>query len=219
MTISAAEDALFQEWSKGRGDFVPDGVVNETAYVASDFRVLLVLKEVNAPGRGGWDLREFLRDFDRSQTWNVVTRWLRAIRALPDELTWSELKTVTKADRISALDSIAAMNLKKHPGGHTSKPVEIAEASARDADFIRRQFDLYSPDLVICCGSAVANGLTDSRYPDGDPPWQSTSRGVRFYEHLEGKHTIAYAHPAARVADSILHFALIDAIKEIRTTV
>ncbi len=215
MSIALEEQKLFDEWSVGRHDFVRDGVVDPGAFGSSAPRILFVLKEVNDPGGGGWDLREFLREGARSQTWNVGTWWVRSIRALPGQIPWSSLDEISEDDRVKELRSIAAMNLKKSPGGHTSDSAEIEDASRRDAELIRRQFELYEPDLAICCGSAVSDGLERARYAGAQPDWKATTRGVWFYQHAPGARVISFSHPEARVAQNILHYSLVDAVQEI----
>ena len=58
MTIVAKEDFLFRSWRKDRPGFVKDGVVSEQDYLASSPSIVFILKEVNDPGCGGWDLRK-----------------------------------------------------------------------------------------------------------------------------------------------------------------
>lgn len=48
-----------------------------------------------------------------------------------------------------------------------------------------------------------------------EPDWQTTKRGVEYHEFKAGKYIIRYAHPEARVADSLLYYGLIDAVQEI----
>ena len=49
--------------------------------MASSPSIVFILKEVNDPDGGGWDLRQFLRNNgDRPQTWNNVARWVHGIR-------------------------------------------------------------------------------------------------------------------------------------------
>ena len=43
-----------------------------------------------------------------------------------------------------------------------------------------------------------------------------TTRGVQYYEYEKGKFFIKYAHPEARVADNLLYYGLIDAVKELK---
>ena len=119
------EEALFRLWQASlpqdeQESFVSDGIVDPTAYNRSSPKILFLLKEVNDTGGGGWCLREYLRKGGRSETWGVVARWLRALRKLPVELRWDQIKDVTEAQRCEELESIAAINLKKIPGGHTT---------------------------------------------------------------------------------------------------
>ena len=67
MTIRAKEDSLFQSWRTSRPAFAADGVVSEQDYHASSPSIVVILKEVNDPDGGNWDLRQFLRDGGRSQ--------------------------------------------------------------------------------------------------------------------------------------------------------
>jgi hypothetical protein len=214
--IRALEDVLFAEWRRNRPGFVADGAVDETAYLASSPRLLFVLKEVNDPHGGDWDLREFLLDGGRAQTWNNVTRWIDGIRSLPDDIPWNAVAEITDGRRQRTLRSIVAMNLKKSPGGHTTDPAALSNAAAADAALINRQFALYEPDLVICCGADTSNifdGLVDL---GGEPRWKATRRGIRYREFQERRFVVSFAHPEARVGDCLLYYGLVDAIREIR---
>ena len=46
--------------------------------------------------------------------------------------------------------------------------------------------------------------------------WRQTSRGVDYAEFKPGKYFISYVHPEARVADNLLYYGLIDAVREIK---
>lgn len=213
MGIQAQEDALFHEWRTARPGLVADGVADEEAYSSSRRRVLFVLKEVNDPGGGDWDLRQFMRDGGRPDTWDNITRWVEGLRNLSADILWKDLERVDAERRTRALRSIAAMNLKKIPGSHTSNPNDVALAAAQDRAFINRQIRLYQADLIICCG--VSGPFHSHIEFDTSPEWKRTARGVEYHEFAPGKYVIAYAHPEARVADHLLHYGLIDAVREI----
>ncbi len=220
MTIPEAEDALFTEWRKSRPDLVADGVADENLYLGSQTRLLFVLKEVNSDGKGGWDLREYMRNGGRSQTWNNITRWTEGIRAAcagEPEISWDALASIDAGRRKAALCSIAAINLKKSPGGHTTNVLALRDAAAQDNMLIAAQFALYEADFVICCGNHVTDALDCHVKCMGDAAWESTSRGIDYREYRPGKFVVAYAHPEARVADNLLYFGLTDAIREIRS--
>ena len=88
--LNERENALFEEWEHNLGQqgesFVRDGAVCGETYQSTTPRLLFLLKEVNDPEGGNWDLREFLREGGQGPTWNNVTRWTRGILALPELL-------------------------------------------------------------------------------------------------------------------------------------
>jgi hypothetical protein len=215
MQLLEQEEELFTRWRAQVPGFVADGAVDPMAYAQSKPRILLLLKEVNDPGGGGWCLRAFLRQGGRAETWDSVARWLYAIRRLPHEVPWEELREVTNEMRCEHLRSIAAVNLKKIPGGHTTVARLFRLAAQQHAEYLRQQFAIYKAEIVICCGSAVKNAFDEFIKADGAPPWQRTSRGVEFIEYADGKMVIGYSHPEARVAPNLIHYGLVDAIREI----
>jgi hypothetical protein len=218
--MHAREDKLFGHWraslpeSQRRG-FVSDGAVDPVAYDRSALKILLLLKEVNDPDGGGWCLRKFLADGGRSETWSTVTRWLHAIRNLQVEVPWDELENVTKAQRCEELRSIAAMNLKKIPGYHSTQVGTWWQVVERDRGYIRQQFALYEADLVVCCGSTVTAAFNAYIKAENAPEWQRTSRGVEYLEYGNRKYVVAYSHPEARIALNLIHYGLVDAVREI----
>tara|TARA_R110001583_G_scaffold189924_1_gene353722 strand:+ start:466 stop:1128 length:663 start_codon:yes stop_codon:yes gene_type:complete len=212
MGITEQEQTLFNEWSVNREDFVVDGVVSETDYLNSKVKLCFVLKEVNDEGGGGWDLREFIRNGARSQTWNNITRWVQCIQKKDEDVDWRLLGEITEADRINFLKSICAMNLKKSPGGHTTVRASFDTVVAEDKIFIKNQYDLYNPDITVCCGTGWDLRNVLDLY-DGEV--FETTRGIKWFKNHQNNPVIMFAHPAARVQDSLLVYGLIDAIREI----
>ena len=217
--VAEEEDRLFEDWASGHKSFARDGIVDADEHASSPVKLLFVLKEVNDPGGGGWDLRQFLRNGGRESTWNRVTRWVEGIQRLPCIVPWSELSLQVDNDRRKrALRKIAAVNLKKEPGGGEADDDKVREAAQRDRKFISAQLSLYAPDYVICCGKIVADLLVGAEsigvYPLNNNEWMSTRRGVR-YRTVDGTPHIAYYHPQARIAGNIIHYGLIDAVAEL----
>ena len=56
--VTEREDELFGRWSASRKGLIRDGVVDERAYLASNPRIMLVLKDVNDKKNDGWDLQK-----------------------------------------------------------------------------------------------------------------------------------------------------------------
>jgi hypothetical protein len=216
MEISARENKLFAQWELRRRDLVRDGVVDEAAFSKSRPKVLFLLKEVNSPGHGGWDLREFIRrDAGQPQTWDLVTRWVLGIKNIKNDAAWAELETITPQQRREALVSVVLMNLKKTPGGQTSNDAELKRVAREDSDLLKQQYRLYDPDLVVCCGSIVAELFEEVIQEPPSGPWASTKRGIRYKQLGSGKYVVGFSHPEARVDHSLLYYGLVDAVREI----
>ncbi len=214
MGIKDMENSLFEEWAKNRSGFVKDGVVDEDAYLKSSPKLVFILKEVNDPDGGGWDLRKYIRNGARPQTWNNITRWTYGIQNIKKDISWSELQQITEEQRKSTLKSICVINLKKSPGGSTTDNDILAKEAREDKIFLKRQFSLYNPDLVICCGKGVSEIFCELMdLPPGE--WKMTKRGIRYYEYTKKKYVVEFFHPQARVASHLLYYSLIDAIREI----
>jgi hypothetical protein len=86
----------------------------------------------------------------------------------------------------------------------------------RDAEHLREQFNLYSADLVICCGSTVADAFDACIKPGTIEPLRSTARGVKYLEYAPRRFVIRYSHQEARVAANLLYYGLVDAVRELR---
>jgi hypothetical protein len=221
--IISTEKLLFNEWSKKRGKLSPDGVIDEQSYLESKPKLLFLLKEVNSDS--GFDLKQFVKDGGRSQTWDNIARWIYGIRSLDKEFEWKDLEEInTNKQRQGLFKSICVMNLKKSPGGHTTHNNELWRIASEDKEFLNRQFKIYfenpltRPELIIACGSATSNTFNELiNVPDASD-WKMTSRGIWYYEYDNRKDFfIQYAHPEARVQDNLLYYGLIDAVKELTT--
>ena len=224
MTVATREDALFSEWSAGRKNFNPDGMVNESRFNAAPIKLIYLLKDVNAPKGSGFDLRDFLRKGGRAHTWNNVTRWTEGIFRLREGETavpWEALESVDESRRTNALNQICAMNLKKAAGGHTTDLEQLSGAARDDSTYLRKQLALYDADFTICCGSAVTAAVQHHQVlgmPMEDRQWRRTTRGIWYISTEQHGHVIAYSHPAARISSNLLLYGLLDAVEEILAT-
>ena len=214
MTIVAEEESLFQSWRENGPGFVDDGVVSEQDYRASSPSIVFILKEVNDPDGGGWDLRQFLREEGgRPQTWNNVARWVDGIRNRGQGDDWpKQYGKISEEFRVKVLRSICVINLKKSPGTHTTEIASLTKVAKEDAPRIQSQYAIYDPDLTICGGTGDLF-RTVVRHEHLD--WRQTRRGIWWYQRAPEKIVIAYPHPEARVQASLLHYGLIDAVNEL----
>ena len=221
MGIEEKEEDLFGRW-RMKDDptaFVKDGVVCEEEYLSAQPKIVLVLKEVNdRRDGGGWDLRRFVFEARRPQTWNNVARWVHGIgevwqkRVVPGWKEYGEAKAVEEL-RKSVLKRICVMNLKKWPGGSATNAEELEAAVKRDGDFVRQQYQLYDADITICGGTGEKfKAVID---PGKKNDWKRTSRGIWYFENAMGKPVFAYAHPEVRVQDCLVVYGLLDAVREV----
>lgn len=218
MSITEKEDALFAQWRTHRPRLVADGVVSEADYLRAMPRICVVLKEVNDPDGGAWDLRRYLaEEGGRAATWSNVARWVHAIRLLQqgEEWSWAQYEQVDADFRRAQLQSICAFNLKKSPGMHTCDAGQLAQEAQLDRHFIQAQYALYDPDITLCCGTGDLFMEVAGLPPQ---PWQRTRRGIWWLATAPGKYVLHHPHPAARVGAHLLLYGLVDALREIRAS-
>lgn len=216
MSIKSREKKIFEEYKKIFPNIISDGVVDENLFLNARYKIVYILKEVNSEG-DPWDLCKFLYDEGgRYQTWDNIARWTKGILNWETELNWSTLndynKDHNKERRLKYLKKIAAINLKKTQGGHTSSNKEIRKESPKYKDIIKQQIALYKPDFIICCGTY--NTFVDIYYEDVAIEPKETKRGVEYF-YDQDCIIINFSHPEARVNDAYLYYALIDAVREI----
>jgi hypothetical protein len=89
MGITEKENELFIKWSADRPGFIMDGVPDESAYQASEPKIMFVMKEVEELGGGTGDHREFLRRGASPQPWNNIVRWVIGLRQLDEDIAWN----------------------------------------------------------------------------------------------------------------------------------
>jgi uracil-DNA glycosylase len=123
------------------------------------------------------------------------------------------LASIDEPQRKEVLKSICTVNVKKTPGAGTAGENELDHIADEDERFLKKQFALYSPDLVICCGQVPAN--VHYRCQDANALWQVTSRGQKYWLSSTGTAVIQFFHPQARKSKRNLYGQLIDAAKEI----
>ena len=208
--IVKMEEEFLSEWGKNIPGFTKDGIVNPEEYFSAPIKIMILLKEVN--GEVG-DLRGFLREGGRAQTWDNVARWVEGILNLDKDFVWKDLEQNNEIRRKTMLNKICAVNVKKTPGGYAADSKNIKKAAKENAKRLKEQIDLYSPDLIICGGTDYC--YFDGISSDQNIKWEMTSRGIWYVREDSGRIIISFSHPEARVKKCVLYYGLIDAIKEI----
>lgn len=199
--IKEKEQALFEQWKNERNypTFMSDGLFDEETWNKQDLKILYVLKEADWED-GNRDLCEYLLSEVSStywKTWNNIVRWTQAIREGGEYQ-----KTVSKADKTDCLKTIAFLNIKKIGGGATANDEEIRAYGKRDAEYIKRQIELYQPDIIVCCGSGNgknADILYYNVFPDQVSKWQTPILSYNYFLCSLGSKTmipvLSFRHP------------------------
>lgn len=202
MSIKDAENELFNQLKinnpTNNPTIVTDGIVDEKEYLDSKYKILYVMKEVNSDQNDKWSLTEFLSNGARSQTRDNIARWTEGILNLEKNLAWEYLSRDNDIRRDIYLKKIASINLKKTAGKHTSIAREIDMTARNNKDIIKKQVDIYQPDIIICCGTS---GLFAKYCLESGLTWQMTSRGIE-YMILDNTIIVSFSHHEARVADT-----------------
>lgn len=210
------EKLLFDEWKKDKVNFIEDGLVNEQEYSNSKKKVLYILKEVNGGKNVNkkWSLLAFLKKGGRSQTWNNISIWQFGIQTIKQSHKWSDLvKLKNKKFRISQLESIAAINLKKEPGGNTAKMNIIWDYAWNDRELLKRQIKIYNPDIIVCCG--VGEIVKKFELVEKFNNWEMSKYGIEYFKTKDNKIIINYCHPEARIDSNYKYFPLIFTLQDI----
>lgn len=150
MTNTDKLNRLFKIWSKGcNGNFAKDGIVSERNWpdgTINNKKILFIMKETNNCKE---DIRELI--YNDPSGWNILGYWSYALQhtlkgSIPSfEAAQEHYKNYIKM--------IAALNLKKRPGGKTSKIEEIQSAAEEDKEFILKEIAIIDPQIVVCCGT------------------------------------------------------------------
>lgn len=149
LNLNKEENKLFDEWKTKHKEFVPDGLVNVNSYVFARPKITVILKEVNA--KNSFDLMSFVRKgAEGGKTWNNISRWIANILYDKD---YDEVDYMGEKERKKYLAPISVINLKKTPGGGTANNSEIDKFAKADREFIKKQLEIYDPDIIICGGT------------------------------------------------------------------
>ena len=217
MSIREREDELFDRWQRECPGLMRDGVVDEAAYLASQPKILFVLKEGNAQGELGLDLREIIADNQRDPTWSPIARWVYGIRNRENDISWAKLCAGDSGFRGKQTRTIVAVNLNKIPGSTRADWRTVRENALQYRRYLCEQFALYAPDLTICCGGDQLADLYWEIVGDQTTTtvkWERTTRGIWFLRAPMCGCLLDYVHPEIYCPDHLIHYPLIAAVRE-----
>ena len=154
-------DKLFEEWKKTdsqefRSDshfaFSKDGIICSDEYGKNNPKLLFIAKEPNAGGVYNSDIfwiKNFLTD--KSQKKSLFSNRI---------VMMSNCYYNTDLG-YDVLRKISYMNLKKTAGSSQCNYNDLNNYCANEErrKFIKREIEILSPDLIVCCGNDVKNIL------------------------------------------------------------
>lgn len=179
MSRSDQLDELFEKWiqhhrqkniANAEKRFSRDGILNEELSNKARMRVLFVLREVNGEDENQKDLEtnederrkkerykeykhvdliQLLKDGPKYQMWHAIARWSAGIlRRFPPFEEVDDYATMK-----DSLLSVAAINLKKTPGGADADLEKVNAYARMDRRFIIDQIEIIDPDIIVACGT------------------------------------------------------------------
>lgn len=194
---------LFIEWENDkpsyRNSFSRDGIINEELWnkVEAKRQILFLFKERNQDG-GEPDFRKLL-DKDPNP-WPVVGYWSYGLQNIVDNYlpNFEEAKKNSK----DACKSSAIVNLKKTPGRGSSNMEEIQHIASSDKERIEEELRIISPEIIVCGGTF---GICEQLW-NMDEKMSERVYKTAIFKNIAW---IDFVHPAARVNQDILYYALL----------
>lgn len=151
------EDELFAEWralSKPEHSmFIADGVVHPDTYLGMKPKVMFLAREPHWEKRGANDdLRPYLSKGVDWHNWQVIARWTRMLTTA-EHVPWTDVDDEVAKGKKEELQKIAFVNIKKQGGSSKVKWEELVTYTEACSSLVRRQIELYRPDVIVCNGT------------------------------------------------------------------
>ena len=207
---------------KIRPGFRSDGVIDEPNWNQQEAKILFILKETNGgEGSLAYDLGHLKESIEsgirkgsldgKVDTWSNISCWLRALQDIvyyqgdkadfARSLRWKDYEPQGKARNVARnLKGTVILNLKKSAGSARSRDGQIEKYFAKNEQWFKRQYNLYQPDIVVCCGPIVEKcirgyGIIDT-YDKASAHTCNTAVGkIWYYAPADGPVIIGFFHP------------------------
>ena len=207
---------------------IADGVADADAYLSSYPKVAWIGKEPydsfdedGNPCDGGWSLTEGFRN---TKDWSIPT-WklvIYSMYGLRNNLRYNEMDYIQDNPQMGdVMQSIAWINLSKMPRLSTSSNNKyISDYREYWRPIVKKQLDMYKPDVIIFCNTLAAACFYDF-FPEGKEPdehiyFNDSDCFICVYRYGDQILLDAY-HPGARFSEEKREFyvnSLIDTIKK-----
>lgn len=182
---------------------ISDGIINIDCYLSAKYKILWILKESNDLNDnnegGGWSLTESINKLtqweNQPQTGRITFQRIiySTYGLLNDFVLWKNMPHIRNNEVFEVIKKIAYVNVKKIPGHTSSNPHEIEQAYFANRDLLKRQINLYNPDIIIA-GNTLQFFFNDLKIPIDN----KVSNGkTAYYPSRERLYIHAY-HPSVR---------------------
>ena len=192
-----------------------DGVVDAAGYLATQPKVLWILKEPyddfdadGMPQGGGWAMFKNPapgKTLAQSVNANAALRNVAYASAamLNGVNSYSKLPWITDKPEMyeNAVRRIAYCNIGKMPGKTTTSGAHLSKLYQEWKDILFRQIDLYAPEVIIVCGTDTLQALASDMGLELAKPLRTVQRGgaVVDVHDWRGSRLLWAPHPAARI--------------------
>lgn len=146
-------DALFAEWKKERPGyklFSNDGILIREEWEKASPKIAFLLKE---PNDGFHEIRNKWGDPKKgnsSRFWRNLNIWSYVVSEFYNCSVPTYKRALERAE--NRIGHIAYVNLKKTDEYQsTTKPANLRQYVNADWEFIKKQLNLISPDVIFCC--------------------------------------------------------------------
>ena len=205
---------------------ITDGVSDISGYLASDSKIMWILKEpwgnITPTGivRSFDDWSSFPDLFQNDDIWHDERMWqvmIQVTYAIHNKKKWTELKYIeNNQEMIDELKKIAYINLSKMPGKKDSPANHLKECYPKWKDITLDQIKLYNPDIIIF-GNTFDFFKEDLKITT--TPKRTTSR--RWYTNLYKENNRIYIdayHPSRKGGEDGSHdyvTSIVNAVRKI----
>jgi len=182
---------------------ISDGIVNIDNYLNAKYKILWMLKESNDLNEnhegGGWSLTKAINGLksweEQPQTGRITFQRIiySTYGLLNDFILWKDMSHIRNEEVFESIKKIAYVNIKKIPGYATSNPLEIEHAYLANKDLLKRQIELYNPDIIIA-GNTLQYFFNDLQIPFDN---KKSNGKTAYYPSKDRLYIHAY-HPSVR---------------------
>ena len=180
---------------------IKDGIINPDLYSRQKPKILVIAKEHNFINKDQYpngyegDYRQWWNNYLNYTFSHRISEWAFGIA---NEFT-TAYEEISREQKMTALRSIAFINVKKTGGGSFSNPDTILSYIETGRELLQQQVRAINPDLIICC-------FRHDCYVDRlfGVPMQRASTNHYSLGSWQARRLINFYHPSSRKGKKFL---------------